>query len=56
MTEKKKNEIAASLIELSFAIKEREYIATNDRDFDTLKEIVNQQGAIDILLNAIAKL
>ncbi|MBQ0014753.1 MAG: hypothetical protein KBS82_05475 [Oscillospiraceae bacterium] len=53
MTEKIKNNIAAGLLIMNFELKGREYIATNDRDFNELSKIANVQTAIETVLSEL---
>lgn len=56
MTEKEKNELAATLMEFSLHhLKTLKNIANGDRDFEKIREIVEVEGAIDTILNFLPK-
>lgn len=56
MLEQEKNELAGLLMNYNFQdLKKAEQTATNDKDFDKLREIYKIQDAIDIILKAIDK-
>lgn len=51
MTEARMNRLAEELIRYSMELKDEEYIATKDRNFEELKRIANINEAIDVILN-----